>query len=144
MTFFRGNNWARWSTFLAFWTFFRRVLPHKFGKYCPNPLNFSLQKHHKDENNICKNKDNEPIFHTVWGVQTLIFLRLWTFFKSNLPPEDEEILWIWCVCLDQNFHLDHKNLVGFGLAPKESKKKRKKEKGIFSESRRNRNFDPLF
>ena len=49
MTFFRGNNWASWSTFLAFWTFSRRVLPRKFKKYCPNPLNFSLQKHHKDE-----------------------------------------------------------------------------------------------
>ena len=45
--------------------------------------------------------------------------------------------------LGSNFHLDRKNLVGFGLAPKESKKKEKKEKDIFLESRRNRNFDPL-
>lgn len=73
--------------FLSNLDVFWRLLPPNFQKYCPCYMIFSSRKHHKDKNNICKNKNHQPIIHAV-------FLLLWAFYKSNLPTKDEEIPWI--------------------------------------------------
>ena len=130
---FQRQKLGRLVCFLSILDLFRRLLSPNIQKYCPYHLNLSSQKHHKDENNICKRSTImvNQFFMQFFVTSSIFSSKIYSLKMKSQPGSD-------VVSLNQKLHVDCESLIDFELAPHESRKR-----DTFSQSCGNRPF-PLF